>query len=47
MKLSPPAHFEGDTFTLQLSFQKPSQLETFRETIGCLLKNPALGKILK
>jgi ParB/RepB/Spo0J family partition protein len=47
MKLSPPAHFEGDTFTLQLSFQKPSHLETFREAIDRLLKNPALGKILK
>ncbi len=47
MKLSPPAHFEGDTFTLQLSFQKPSHLETFRDSIDRLLNNPALGKILK
>lgn len=46
VRLSPPAHFEGNVFALNLSFQDPEQLKACLKNAGELVDNPIFEKIL-
>lgn len=46
MRIDPPAHFEGTTYTLSLRFESRDDLEAAYQTIGVALQNPAIQAIL-
>jgi ParB family chromosome partitioning protein len=45
MRIDPPAHFEGSTYTLSLRFASRDDLEAAYHTIGAVLQNPAVDSI--
>ena len=46
-RLTPPAHFEGTTYRLQLLFRSPEELERHRQAIEKLLDNPKFKAVLE
>ena len=47
VKLIPPIHFEGATYTLSIYFDNLNELHDRRETLDQLIQNPNLHKILE
>ena len=45
MRIDPPAHFEGTTYTLSLRFSSRDDLETAWRKFGAALQNPAIDTI--
>jgi ParB family chromosome partitioning protein len=45
-KLIPPTNFEGQTYTLQLSFNNMTQLKSLKNAFDALMENPHLKKIV-
>jgi ParB family chromosome partitioning protein len=46
MKLTPPANFEGDVYTLSMGFRNLAELKSLRTSFDQLIQNPSLEKIL-
>jgi ParB family transcriptional regulator, chromosome partitioning protein len=46
IKLIEPAHFEGTTYTLQLSFKSRAELKNLKTIFDALIEDPSLKKII-
>ncbi len=46
VKLMPPPYFEGITYTLSMRFNSLDELQQHKKTVGRLIQNPSLKKIL-
>jgi hypothetical protein len=47
VELVPPPFFEGDTYSLRISFKTPGDLDTIQKKMGKIAASPALSALLK
>ena len=45
--ITPPPYFEGDSYTLRMTFKNLEDFDKVRETLNAMAKNPALERLLE
>jgi len=47
IQISPPPYFEGDAYTLRMTFKNIEDFDKGRETLNAMARNPALKRLLE